>query len=268
MRRLLLCSISIFTYLTLNSSAITAQVTPTIPASKEIRSSTGSWLGLYTKYHFNNRWSYYGEYHFRRKNGLKDMGQIYLRLGATFKLTQYLDLTAGFVNPYYWAPDQSNPNMDKIVPQFRLWEQAVLATPFYYIKVLHQLRLEQRYRRDYIKGSPWELTHRFRYKLSMYIPLNNRELKPKTVFLSLYDEIFIQAGKTIVYNHLEDNRAFLGLGYKLNENLQIQAGYMNSWRHDGAPWMYESRHIFRFNIFHQMDLKKDIQPKIWDVPLN
>lgn len=47
-------------------------------------------------------------------------GQIYLRIGATFKLLKYFDLTAGFVNPYYWDPDQSDPNVNKIVPQYRL----------------------------------------------------------------------------------------------------------------------------------------------------
>lgn len=240
----------------------------TWPDKKEVHSTTGSWFGFYTKYNFNDRWSYYGEYHLRRRNGIKDMGQIYLRLGATYKVAKYLELTLGIVNPYYWAPNQNDPGVDKVVPQYRLWQQAVLATPFKYVKALHQFRTEQRYARSYTIGSPFELTYRFRYKLSFYIPLNKRELKAKTLFLSLYEEIFMQTGKSIVYNHFEDNRAFIGLGYKFNETWQVQAGYMNTYRHSGAPWLYESRHIFRLNLFHQMDLKKDIQPKVWDVPLN
>lgn len=232
-----------------------------------IRPSNGAWFGFYTRYHLNNRWSYYGEHHFRRRNGFNSMGQIYLRVGGTYKLAKNLEITGGLVNPWYWAPDQKDINLDKIVPQWRAWEQVVQSTLYKYAKVLHQLRVEQRYARAYLKNSPFQLTHRFRYKLTIYIPLNRRQLKPKTVFISLYDEIFMQAGKSITYNHFEDNRAFIGLGYKINENVQIQAGYMNSFRHDGAPDLYESRSIFRFNIYHQMDLRKDIQPKVWDVPL-
>lgn len=242
--------------------------TSAIPATKDVTSTEGAWFGVYNKYHFHKNWAYYGEYHYRRRNGFADMGQIYLRFGITYKIVKYLDLTAGFVNPWYWAPDQNDDGLDRVVPQYRLWEQATLATPFKYMEALHQLRVEHRYRRDYEKGSDFELTHRFRYKLTLYIPINRRELKPKTVFLSLYNEIFIQAGKTIVYNHFEDNRAFIGLGYKFTENIQVQAGYMNSFRPRGTPYAYENRNIFRLNFFHQLDFTKEKQPKIMDVPLS
>ena len=237
------------------------------PPEKETRSTSGGWFGIYTKYHFNNKWAYYGEYHVRRRDGIKEMAQIYLRFGATYKVAKYLDVTAGFVNPYYWAPDQEDPNLDKVVPQYRTWEQAVLATPFEHIKVFHQLRLEQRFKRDYAKSSPFKLTHRFRHKLTIYIPLNHKDFIPKTVFLSLYEEIFIQTGESIVYNHLEDNRVFIGLGYNLSHDIQIQSGYMYTFRHDGAPHKYEHRDIFRFSIYHHLDLHLK-ENRIPDVPIH
>lgn len=246
-----------------------AQSPPTAaPLEKETRSSNGGWFGFYTKYHFNDKWAYYGEYHIRRRDGLNEMAQIYLRMGATYKLAQYLDVTVGFVNPYYWAPNPEDENVDKVVPQYRIWEQAVLATPFEHIKVMHQLRLEHRYRRDYVKGSPFELTHRFRYKLTTYIPLNHKDFGPNTLFLSLYEEIFIQAGKSVVYNYLEDNRAFVGLGYNFNEKWQIQGGYMYSFRHDRAPNRFENRHIIRFNLYHHLDFHLDKQPRARDIPIH
>jgi hypothetical protein len=239
-----------------------AQIQP-LP-EKESRSSNGTWFGVYTKYHFNDKWAYYGEYHVRRKEGLSKMGQIYLRVGATYKLAKYLELTAGFANPYYWAPNPEDENVDKVVPQYRTWEQAVLATPFDHIKVMHQLRLEQRYRRDYVKGSPFKLTHRFRYKLTTYIPLNHKDFIPNTLFLALYNEILIQAGKSVVYNHLEDNRAFVGLGYNFSYDWQVQSGYMYSYRHDGAPHKYENRHIIRFSLYHHLEFHRD-EKRIPDV---
>lgn len=225
-----------------------------LPDKKQFTTSDGVWLGFYTKYHFNDKWAYYGEYHIRKRNGFQDMAQVYLRFGATYTIKKYLDFTVGFVHPFYWSPHQEDPNLDRVVPQYRLWQQAVLATPFDHIKLYHQLRVEQRWKRNYEKGSPYELTHRFRYKLTIYVPLNKPAFENHTLFLSMYNEVFIQAGKPIVYNHLEDNRAFLGVGYNLSEQFQIQGGYMFSFRHKDSPFHYEKRHIFRLSLYHHMDL--------------
>jgi hypothetical protein len=232
---------------------------------KEIRHSTGGWLSLYSKYHFNDRWAYYGEYHLRRRDYFNEMGQIYLRVGINYKVKQFLDITVGVVNPYYWASNPEDPNVDRVIPQFRLWQQAVMATPFEHIQVFHQFRTEQRWARSFIKNSPYELTHRFRYKLTLYVPLNKPLFDVGTLFLALNEEIFMQAGESVTYNHFEDNRIYAGLGYNLNEVWQIQAGYMYSYRHDGAPYKYENRHILRLSIYHHLHLHLG-KHKIMDVP--
>lgn len=238
------------------------------PPEKEKITSTGAWFGFYTKYHFNDKWAYYGEYHVRRRNGFEDMAQIYLRFGVTYSLAKYADLTVGVVNPYYWAPDQDDPNLDNVVPQFRTWEQLVFATPFDHIKMYHQVRVEQRYKRDYEKGSSFKLTHRFRYKLTLYVPLNKPAFENHTLFLSMYNEIFIQAGKSVVYNHLEDNRAFAGLGYNLSEQVQVQAGYMYTFRHYKGPHTYEHRSIFRLSFYHHLDFHLDSHREKRDLPIH
>ncbi len=241
---------------------------PVIPEKKEVDHTTGAWLGIYTKYHFNDRWAYHGEYHARMREGIKEMAQVYLRFGATYRIQKYLDFTVGIVTPFYWNPNPERENTDNVVPQYRFWQQAILATPFDHIKVFHQLRLEQRWRRDYVQGAPFELTHRFRYKLTVYVPLNHRDFGPNTLFLALYEEIFMQAGKTVVFNHFEDNRAFAGLGYNLDEKFQFQVGYMNSYRHNKAPYKYQSRHIGRVSIIHHLDFHLTRQPKARDIPIH
>lgn len=233
-----------------------------IPEEKVIKNSSEVWLGLYTKYRISERAFYYGEYHVRRKKGLQDMGQIYLRFGISYLVSKYFEFTAGFVNPWYWAPNPEAPNIDKVVPQFRGWQQLLFVSPFDRLKIYHQLRFEQRFRRDYLEGSPFKLTHRFRYKLTAYYPLNKEHLENKAIYLSTYNEIFIQAGKSIVYDHLEDNRVFLGLGYIINDKMQIQSGYMWTFRHKDSPFIYENRHIFRFSVYHNLDLYKKKKPAI------
>lgn len=226
----------------------------TVPTEKSVSTNTETWIGLYTKYRLTDKFFYYGEYHFRRRNQfVKDMGQVYLRFGLTYLVNKQFEITAGVVTPIYWAPDQDEPNIDKVVPQYRLWQQFLLVQPINHVKLYHQFRFEQRWRRDYVKGSPFELTHRFRYKILAYVPLNSPRLEPKTFFLALSEEIFMQAGKTITYDHFEDNRVTAGLGYILNENIQLQLAHMWTFRHRGAPNVYESRHIPRFSVYHSLD---------------
>lgn len=231
------------------TSPLEAQETTT----KNIDNTTALWLGYYTKFRVGAKSFYYGEYHIRRKNFAADMSKLYLRFGFTYLFTKKFEVTAGIATPLSWSPYQGDPNYDDIVPEFRFWEQAIFVDKVYHAKMYHQFRLEQRWKRDYAKGSEYKLTHRFRYRITMYIPLNDPKLKPGTWFFSWYDEIFIQAGSSITYNHFEDNRLFLGLGYILSKSLQFQAGYMWSFKHDGSPYDYINTHIMRISIYHNLD---------------
>lgn len=232
----------------------------TVPEKKSISPSTEIWIGTYTKYRIGERLFYYGEYHLRRRNGFSDMGQIYLRFGLSYLVSKYFEVTAGVVNPYYWAPNPEVPNIDKVVPQFRGWQQFLFVMPFERLKLYHQIRTEQRFKRDYEKGAHFKLTHRFRYKITMYYPLTKPHLDPQTLFLSFYEEVFIQAGKSIIYDHLEDNRIFLGVGYIIDENWQLQTGYQWTFRHDNSPFAYQSRNIFRLSAYHNIDFFGNRKP--------
>lgn len=217
----------------------------------------GLWLGLYTKYQLRDSLYYYGEYHYRRRGDalIDEMGQIYLRFGLTWRVAPTLELTGGIVTPLYWAKEKDRgPGVDTVVPQYRLWQQAAFGTKLGRVRFYHQLRTEQRWARKNPVGSPFKLTYRWRYKLAAYIPINHKQLKPGTWFVSLYEEIFMQSGASIVFNHFEDNRLFGGLGYVLTDTLQMQFGHMWTYRHAGEPFRYEHRHIPRISLYHNTNI--------------
>lgn len=230
------------------------------------------WTGIYTKYRIGEKLWYNGEYHIRtRDNFINEMNQLYIRLGLSYLLTNNFEITGGIVTPFYWVDENQYPEntpLDKVVPQFRFWQQFLFIQPVGRVKVYHQIRLEQRWRRDFIVDSPFELTHRFRYKLMAYVPINSKELQKKTLFLSLYNEIFIQAGRSIQLNFLEDNRSFIGLGYILNENIQIQTGYMRSIQQRSNGFDFNDRDIIRVSLYHNFDFyyKKKISQSESIVP--
>ena len=64
---------------------------------------------------------------------------------------------------------------------------------------------------------------RFRYFLSLQIPLSKKEKVNNSYYLSTYNEIFLNT-KTSIFDR---NRLYGGLGYNLNSKVRFEAGYMN-----------------------------------------
>ena len=157
------------------------------------------WLGLYTKYRIGEKLWYNGEYHIRRRGDfINEMAQLYVRIGLSYLVKYNFEITGGIVTPLYWVDKSKYPEevpIDKVLPQFRFWQQYLFIQSVGRTKLYHQIRTEQRWRRDFIKDSPFLLTHRFRYKIMAYIPLSSRGLQINTMYVSMYNEIFIQAGK-------------------------------------------------------------------------
>jgi len=241
------------------------------PEERNTTSRSELWTGLYTKYRVGEKLYYYGEYHFRTRDQLvQNIAQVYLRFGMSYIIDKSLEVTAGFVTPLYWAPPEFNnveEPFDKVVPQYRLWQQLLFVQSVSKAKVYHQIRTEQRWRRDWRVDSPFKLTYRWRYKLATYIPLNSYKLQKGTVFASLNNEIFIQSGKSIILNPFEENRTFLGLGYILNENLQFQGGYTFSYQQRPSGIDYVNRGLVRLAIYHNLDFTKRKREEIEFQPL-
>lgn len=68
---------------------------------------------------------------------------------------------------------------------------------------------------------------RFRYQFKMTIPLNHAKMDDKTFYAQVYDEVFVNMGEKVSNtNLLDQNRVLIGLGYKFNKFVSVEAGYM------------------------------------------
>lgn len=114
----------------------------------------------------------------------------------------------------------------------RLWEQLTMSQNVGRLKFEHRYRVEQRW---FGESTPEHIAlqgrfrNRARYRLNLMIPLNEETIKPGAVFISLYDELFLN----LKAPHLERNRVYAGLGYQLDRNWILQAGWVN--QYDQAP---------------------------------
>ena len=137
--------------------------------------------------------------------------------------------------------------MGKDFTEHRIFQMVQLSHKEGIIDLSHRFMLEQRFVGRYssaalTKEDEFPLLNRMRYMMRLQIPLKGKEIKDKTPYVTLYDEIMIGFGKNVNANIFDQNRIGVLLGYRFNKTIRIEAGYLNQTVQFG-------RQINRQNIF-------------------
>ena len=191
----------------------------------------GSWLMYFGTHHLNEKYSIHYESQLRHYEIGDNFFQLLPRVGLNYKIDDNSMVTAG----YAWIPTQPilGEGLDgDLVTENRIWQQFILRNKIKNIKFRHRYRLEQRWIKNPDNSTKYR--DRARYMLSVKIPLSKKEDFPLFVFL--YDEVFLH----IDNSPLNQNRLYGAIGYQVNKNMNIQAGYL---RHRN-----ESQHLSRLQL--------------------
>lgn len=236
------------------------------PAQEPVifKRGSGVWNGTYLKVRLSKHFGYYGEHHLRLRNRANDAnsfvgnaGKNYNRFGLHFFPSDKVELVGGPALILNFSPRPSDDSLLSVMPEIRLWWQLLLkGPPIGRVKIYHQFRFENRWRRSNQIGDTYQYTTRYRYKISAYLPINNKKIEPGTFYFSPSVEIFFQSGKSIVYNPLEDLRIYNGFGYVLNQNFSFFAGYMWTLGQRPSGFEYGRTDIIRLNLLMGFDTRK------------
>jgi len=180
-------------------------------------SNLGNWLIYIGNKKIDARWNWHHEVQYRNYDAIGDLEQLLLRTGIGYNLTEgnnNLLLGYGFIKSQNYLPNSDEKvNID----EHRVYQQFVTKQGIGRVKVQHRYRFEQRWVEDQ------DVKFRFRYFLSLNVPLNNSELMENTWYLSTYNEIFLNHKGNV----FDRNRLYGGLGFKLNALARFELGYMN-----------------------------------------
>lgn len=134
---------------------------------------------------------------------------------------------------YTWNPTYGKQPAKYVNNEHRIFQQVLYKHHAGRISFSHRGRLEQRFiqvhatQNGEVVNEGYDLyTNRFRYRFMANIPLGKKEMGPKTLFASMYDEVFIQWGKKIVNHKPDQNRLFAGLGYQVDKKFTITTGFL------------------------------------------
>lgn len=102
------------------------------------------------------------------------------------------------------------------VNEHRIFQQFTTKQSIGKVGLSHRYRFEQRFVEDDFKM-------RFRYFLGVKIPLQYKEDGNNPLYLSAYNEIFLNTESSV----FDRNRVYGGLGYTFSKQLRMELGYMN-----------------------------------------
>lgn len=186
-------------------------------------SSLGNWILYFGNMKIKSDWNWHNEVQYRNYNAIGDLEQLLIRTGIGYNLTENNNnVLLGY--GYILSQNYIDGTDDKVdVNEHRIYQQFITRQKIGIVGVQHRYRFEQRFVESDFKM-------RFRYFLSLTVPLNNKEMTDQTVYFSAYNEIFLNTSGNI----FDRNRLYGGFGYKLSKTVRLELGYMNQFFSKGG----------------------------------
>lgn len=174
---------------------------------------TGIFYLTNIEYKLNGRWSAYLENQWRSLNGFRKFYYYELKGGVTYKINKNYSVTLG-TGVYETFADGDGFEGHTRQAENRIWEQFNMDHNLSIVEIEHRYRVEQRFKSKY--------ENRFRYRLKADVPINSRKIEPKTLFASVFNELFF----TDVAPNFSRNRFQAGAGYQFTETMSLNAGWL------------------------------------------
>ncbi len=197
---------------------------------------TGNWLMYFGMNRVSDKLSIHTEIQYRNHTLVpNNVEQLLLRTGLNYHFSDKAFVTAGYayIPSYIYESEQKSPE----TREHRIWQQFILTNKIGRVKFEHRYRIEQRWVNK-------EYKNRFRYRLMLFVPLNKPIIEEKSIFLALYDEVFVNAKKTF----FDRNRLYGALGYQFDKDTSMQIGMMHQQVSNFGKWYLQMALIFNTDL--------------------
>lgn len=230
--------------------APTAAGAQDVPA-RELAHQPQLWLGYMTQTRVSDRASLWNDAHFVPSS-------FYIvRTGATVHPTESTALTAGYA---YLGLPAGSLTRDFKRTEHRPWGQGVYSGAVTDgIRIVQRFRYDARFRRNVADGAladGFGLTHRLRFLVTLRFDVDRLSFGGGwTPFVSVGDEVLLNFGRDIVYNHMDQNRATAMIG-AARRGVTVQAGYMNRLVQLPTGHQLVMNHTAVLWVFHTIDARR------------
>lgn len=211
------------------------------------RSYNMFWFGYYNYTKLNAKWNVNTDIQHRTRDGLEIQAQTLIRTAAVYRINKWLNVSVGGAHFRYYIKN------DLTRGEWRPWQEFGANSEYGKVRIGNRLRSEQRFNQIVINDeitNNYRFNWRFRHKIDVEFPLF--KTKERMHSLSLCNEFFINAGKTIV-NPFDQNRSFVSFNYQISKNVKLLFQYMYIIQYVQAKNNYDKVSVIRFNIQHTIN---------------
>ena len=225
------------------------------------------WFNYNGTFKISSKVGIHTEYQWRRAQYVTNWQQGLLRLGINYQANPSVQLRLGYalVETYPYSETPIN-SFGKNFTEHRIFQMATLTNKISKIDVSHRFMLEQRWlgrysNPDLTTEDSFVFLNRLRYMLRLQMPLKGNTIGNKTPYCAAYNEIFIGFGTNVNENIFDQNRLGLLLGYKFNNQVRVEGGYLNQTlqlgREVGGRNVFQNNNGILVSTILNFDLQKN-----------
>lgn len=174
---------------------------------------------LSVTYRFNPKWYVYGETQTRSIADFSKIDYYEIKAGGGYNFNKKHQIFTGL------GSYNSYTDSKKTREEFRVWLQYVYSEFISRVRIEQRIRSEKRFFHDPVTDRNSN-AERYRYRLSLIVPLNSEKIQSKTLFANTYDEVFLSSEVPT----FSRNRLFGGIGYQASNSMGVTLGYL--WQRD------------------------------------
>jgi len=224
-----------------------------IGQSKNISYSDQQWFQYFSRIQISTKGLILLDGGYRFRNSFSEPSLYILRAGYGINIGENATLQfrmahLGFYNGQSWNKVEYRPSQELVVRH-----QAGK------MKIKQRFMIEERYFNQKISEDSnvvSSFNFRFRYQIMTALKIGKLSNKKEGtgILLNIGNEVFLQAGKPIVYNVFDQNRLLLGFTFKLSPNLAISTIYNHQFRSVNIANSYKQDYVFWLGIRHSANL--------------
>ncbi|MEP7231564.1 MAG: DUF2490 domain-containing protein [Ginsengibacter sp.] len=223
--------------------------------NRNVKESSQQWIQYYNQAKIGNKWTWSTDGGYRWNILLNNLSQYIVRTGLGYQLNSSMRVSAGFAHLGFYTSEK----LSKV--EYRPYQEFAINDKYKNLGISHRFRIEERYFKNVVNGDI-QHGHTFNFRFRYQCMLNIKLLKlssanpDKALFMNLGDEIFINAGKKVVYNLFDQNRFLVGPSISFSKNLSVGLTYNSQFAALNAPNSYIHADVLWLIIRQNLNLTK------------
>lgn len=221
-----------------------------------------TWLAYTGVHPISKNWRLQLEAQLRQTEGMSQPQQRLFRTALLRVLSPAVRVGGGYAVTRTYPPDEFVVDAQRFT-EHRTYQQLDLRLQTGAVLWDHRYRLEQRWGErlsttttNFGERLGWTYTNRARYFLRTIVAPGGGAPEKGEGYFVAYDEVFINFGDQVRNNVFDQNRVFVGAGYRFRPTFGMEAGYLSQIILRGNGTDVERNHTLLIALFSEFPIRR------------